>query len=355
MVVVEVFRLLAVVLGALGGQRAGAALGHGGASSMVGLVLGAAVAYVLGGILGRLLEREANQVAHRLSSVSAAEVLAAAAVGTGGALAGLVLGLPLLALVHSSLTVPAVGLLAWAGGTVGARLGAVKGRDVARAAGIAELLDPRADRRVGAAVVVDTSALLSPQLGVLRAAGLLQGGLCVPRLVVDEVGMLADSPDPHARRRARRALELLADAKAEGVPVAVEGSGDEGSAPEPGVAAVALAKRHRARLLSASGATVDRARSQGVSVTDLRELAGALAPEHLPGETLRIDLVRAGQRPGQAVGFLEDGAMVVVNGAEDRVGEQEVTVVVSGTRRTSQGRLVFAELSDVALPGRLPG
>jgi uncharacterized protein YacL len=355
MVVVEVFRLLVVVLGALGGQRAGAAVSRGGTASVVGLVVGAGVAYVLGGVLGRFLDRGAGTVARRLRAVPATEILAAAVVGTGGALAGLVLGLPLIALVRSSLDGPVVGLLAWSGGVLGVRLGAAKGRDVARAAGIAELLDPRADQRSGAAVVLDTSALLGPQVAVLRHAGLLQGGLCLPRAVVDEVGLLADAPEATTRRRARRALELLADAKAEGVAVVVEGETDAAGAEGPEAAAVALARRRGTRLLSCSGSALRRARQAGVEAVDLRELADALAPEHLPGEALEVDLVRPGQRPGQAVGYLEDGTMVVVNGAEAHLGEQRVAVVVSGTRRTSQGRLVFAELADLGRPAPVAG
>jgi uncharacterized protein YacL len=81
-------------------------------------------------------------------------------------------------------------------------------------------------------------------------------------------------------------------------------------------------------------------------VLDLRGLAGELGPDHVPGESLRIDLVRAGSQPHQAVGYLPDGDMVVVNDAEAYIGASGVEVEVLSTRQTSQGLLVFARIAD---------
>jgi uncharacterized protein YacL len=71
-----------------------------------------------------------------------------------------------------------------------------------------------------------------------------------------------------------------------------------------------------------------------------------LSPDHVPGEHLRVDLIRAGRQPQQAIGFLPDGDMVVVNDAEEFVGQLEVEVVVLSTRPTNQGMLVFARIAD---------
>jgi len=81
-------------------------------------------------------------------------------------------------------------------------------------------------------------------------------------------------------------------------------------------------------------------------VVDLHRLAAELTPDHPPGERLVIDLVKEGRQPRQAVGYLPEGDMVVVNDASHLVGRHAVEVVVSSARQTSQGLLVFAHLFD---------
>lgn len=344
MVFVEIFRLLVVVFGAMAGLRIGEQVHQTGWAPLVGVLLGAASSYVLGGVLGRVVDHHMIDVVHRLRALPASEVLAAAVVGTAGLLLGLVLGVPLLALVHSPVALPAVGLLAWVLCFSGARLGASKGRDVARAAGIAHLLDPRRDQVVGATLVVDTAALMDRHLGVLGRAGLLGGGITVPRFVVDEVQFLAEGPDPLASRRARRALESLADLRHGGLTVTVLGAeAPEAASTAEGVAAVAA--KVGGRVVTCSSASLRAAESRAVPAVDLRGLVRDLVPDHPVGEALVVDLVRPGRMARQAVGYLEDGEMVVVNDAAHLVGAPGVAVTVSATRRTSQGQLVFAHLS----------
>jgi uncharacterized protein YacL len=89
-----------------------------------------------------------------------------------------------------------------------------------------------------------------------------------------------------------------------------------------------------------------RREEAGARVLDLRRLVSDLSPDHVPGEHLRVDLIRAGRQPQQAIGFLPDGDMVVVNDAEEMVGRAGVEVVVLSTRPTNQGLLVFARVAD---------
>jgi len=345
MVFVEIFRLLVVVFGAVAGLQIGEHVHRTGWAPLTGVFLGAAVTYVLGGTLGRVVDHGMTGALTRLRSVPAAEVLAAAVVGTAGLLLGLVMGLPLLALVHSSLVLPAVGVLAWVLCMLGIRLGALKGRDVARAAGIAHLLDVRLDRQLAGTLVADTSAVMDRHLAVLGQAGLLSGGITVPRFVVDEVRMLAEGSDEEASRKARRALETLADLRQSGMPVAVvadEVPSEDSTAKRCAV----VASRLGGRLVTCSAAAVEAAAAAGVPSVDLRRLADELVPDHPVGQVVTVDLVRPGRMARQAVGFLADGDMVVVNDAAHLVGTPQVPVAVSGTRRTSQGQLVFARLVD---------
>lgn len=345
MVFVEIFRLLVVVFGAVAGLQIGEHVHRTGWAPLTGVFLGAAVTYVAGGTLGRILDHGMSGALARLRSVPAAEVLASAVVGTAGLLLGLVMGLPLLALVHSSLVLPAVGALAWVLCMLGLRLGAVKGRDVARAAGIAHLLDVRMDRQLAGTLVADTSAVMDRRLGVLGHSGLLSGGVTVPRFVIDEVRMLAEGPDEEASRRARRALESLADLRQSGVPVSVVAEEVPGGT-STAQRAVAVARRLGGQLVTCSAASVEAAAQAGVPSMDLRRLADDLLPDHPVGQRLDVDLLRPGRMPRQAVGYLPDGDMVVVNDAAHLVGTSHVAVSVSGTRRTSQGQLVFAKLAE---------
>jgi uncharacterized protein YacL len=113
---------------------------------------------------------------------------------------------------------------------------------------------------------------------------------------------------------------------------------------DPGDRALAVAHRLHVRIATCSAELAERAESEGISTVDLRRLMTELAPDHPPGERLLVDLVKAGRQPRQAVGYLPEGDMVVVNDASHLVGHENVEVVVSAARQTSQGFLVFAHL-----------
>jgi uncharacterized protein YacL len=193
--------------------------------------------------------------------------------------------------------------------------------------------------------LIDASAVMDRHLLVLGRSGLLAGGIVVPRFVVDEVRSLAESPDPVSSRRARRGLEAIDSLRAGGVNVRL--SDDE--VPEledAGDRALAVAHRLHIRLATCSADLADRADAEGIEAVDLRRLMAELAPDHPPGERLVIDLVKSGRQPRQAVGYLPEGDMVVVNDAAHLVGRERVEVIVSSARQTSQGFLVFAHLVE---------
>jgi uncharacterized protein YacL len=124
---------------------------------------------------------------------------------------------------------------------------------------------------------------------------------------------------------------------------------EEAEVPEladTGDKALELARRLHARLATCSADLAARAEAAGVPVVNLRVLSGDLGPHHPVGEHLVVDLVKAGRQPRQAVGYLPDGDMVVVNDAAHLVGASGVGVVVAGTRPTTQGLLVFAQLTE---------
>jgi uncharacterized protein YacL len=356
MIFVEGFRLFLVLAGAIAGLATGNSIDKHGIAPVVGLALGAFVAYVIGGIGGRLLDKGMIGVVGGLRKMPAGEVFAGTVVGTAGLLLGLVAGLPLIALVHSSIDYPVVSAVAWVLAVFGLRLGIVKGRDMIRAAGISRLLDPVTEPPPTGMLVVDVSAVLDRYLLVLGRAGLLEVGLVLPRFVIDEVRALAESPDPVTSRRARRGLEAVETLRVAGVDIRIEA--DEFlNVDDPALKAVAVAERYGLRVATCSGDVVEAAEQAGVGSLDLRRLTAELTPDHTPGERLRVDLIRSGRQARQAVGYLPDGDMVVVNDAAHMVGRLNVPVVVASTRQTSQGLLVFAHLSehDTATPVHVGG
>ena len=196
---VEVFRLFLVIAGVIAGLAIGNHTAHSGRNStapLIGITLGALVTYLAGGIVGRFLDRGVAGAVHELRSMPASEVFAGSVVGTTGLLAGLVAGLPLVALVHSTVDYPAVAALAWVLCVGGTRLGVTKGREIIRAAGFSHLVERPDDPPPPSALLIDSSAVMDRHLLVLGRSGLLAGGIVVPRFVVDEVRALAESPDP---------------------------------------------------------------------------------------------------------------------------------------------------------------
>jgi len=341
---VEVFRLLLVIAGTIGGLTVGNEIGRNTTAPVVGITLGALASYLIGGIIGRLIDRGLRGAVFQLRTMPASSVFAGSVVGTTGLLLGLVTGLPIVALVHSSIGYPLVSAFAWVLCAAGVRIGVAKGQEIVRAAGMSHLLD-RPAQPPGSALLVDSSAVMDRYLMVLGRSGLLAGGIVVPRFVADEVRALSHSPDPVTSRRAHRGLEVVEALQAGGVPVWMH----EDEVPEledSGERALALARRLHVRLATCSAELALRAEAEDVDAVDLRHLATELSPDHLAGERLVIDLVKEGRQPRQAVGYLPEGDMVVVNDASHLVGNADIEVVVSSVRQTSQGLLVFAQLLE---------
>jgi uncharacterized protein YacL len=218
-----------------------------------------------------------------------------------------------------------------------------KGRQLSDAARLSRRLSiGDADDTKQGAVMVDTSAVMDRAFLVLGRAGLLGNEILVPEPVADELATLAEAPDPVASRRARRGLEALEAIREAGVTVTVV-AGDVPSASMTEEKVLALADRMGCRIVTSSADVARQQAAINVPILDIRALLVDLAPDHIPGERLRVDLVRAGKQPRQAVGYLPDGDMVVVNDAAHRIGEDGVEISVLSTRATTQGLIVFGQ------------
>jgi uncharacterized protein YacL len=194
-------------------------------------------------------------------------------------------------------------------------------------------------------VVVDTNVIIDGRIADLCATGFLTRALIVPRFVLSELQLLADARDPLRRERGRRGLEILDQLQqSREIELTVHESTDDGDVPVD-AKLVHIAKLLQARLLTNDNALCHVARLQQVATLNLNDLSHALRPALVAGDEIELNLVKEGRESHQAVGYLPDGTMIVVNHARSLLGKI-ARVVVASTLQTAAGRLIFAELKD---------
>lgn len=196
-------------------------------------------------------------------------------------------------------------------------------------------------------LVVDTNVIIDGRIADLCATGFLSRALIVPRFVLGELQTLADSRDPIKRERGRRGLDILNQLqKSRELDLTIhETTGDADLSIDARL--VRTAKVLQARLLTNDQALCQVARLQQVPALNLADLARALRPSAAAGDELELNLVKEGRESHQAVGYLPDGTMIVVNHARAYLGKV-ATVVVSSALQTGAGRLIFAEIKHSA-------
>jgi uncharacterized protein YacL len=199
-------------------------------------------------------------------------------------------------------------------------------------------------------LITDTSALIDGRLPDVATTGFLQAPIVIPRFVIVELQALADSDDPLKRAKGRRGLELAA--KLQRIP-RLDVTIDERPVSGIGVdqMIIELARLMPAFVVTTDVALAQVARLNGISVLNINDLANAIKTAAVPGQTISVQLMRPGEQPGQAVGFLPDGTMVVADQAAALIGST-VDLVVSSSLQTSAGRLIFA--SPLAAAGPAP-
>lgn len=206
----------------------------------------------------------------------------------------------------------------------------------------------RRDGSEGEPMLLDTNVIIDGRLPGVFATGFLSGAVVVPRFVLDELQRLSDSTEPTKAMRGKRGLEMMEKLRAmPGMTVSIqEEAGSSASAPVD-TRLVTLARELNARLLTNDDNLIKVARLRGLTVLSFHELAASLHPELSVGDELSLPLSKPGKDKSQAVGYLPDGTMIVVNNAASQIG-RTVDVVVSGTLPTSAGRLIFAEIKPAA-------
>lgn len=195
-------------------------------------------------------------------------------------------------------------------------------------------------------LLLDSSALIDSRFVGLAATGLVQSPVIIPRFVINELQLLADSSDKLARTKGRRGLDAVSRLQRTArLDVAIDPSNPPGTGVDHML--VELARQMQGVVVTTDTGLARVAAIQSVPAINMNEVAIAMKAQALPGEQLTLMLVRAGEQPGQAVAYLDDGTMIVVEDGEPQIGNQVAAIVIS-TIQTSGGRLVFAKLADHA-------
>ena len=334
---VEFVRLLFVVLFAAAGYTVATRIAQPHTTNtLVGVVLGSATGFVLGGVLGRQTATAVRTMEQDLRRVPAAEVVA----GAGGLIGGLA--------VAALLSVPVFRLpplAAWTSvafmyvtlGYVGYRIGRTKHEELFGLIG----LKPRAAGSPDTVFVIDTSALIDGRVLDLVQTGFLSGDVLIHSGVLRELQAIADTSDPKRRARGRRGLDTVGELK--NAPTIDVHLVEEDGVPDVDAALVKLARERGASLLTTDHNLAKVALALSVPAPSLNQLAAAFRLPVGLGDELDVELTKAGREAGQAVGYLEDGTMVVVESANERIGST-TGVIVRNVIATATGRMVFANL-----------
>ena len=200
-------------------------------------------------------------------------------------------------------------------------------------------------------LLLDTSAMIDSRIVDVAGANLIQSPIIVPSFVVAELQTLSDSADGLKRAKGRRGLDAIARLqRTVASEVSVEDWGEPGLAVDQQL--VEMARRFQGMIVTTDGALARIALIQQIPVLNVNELANALKPNLVPGESLTLRLIKPGEQQGQGVGYLPDGTMVVAEDGGASVG-QTVTLSVTSTLQTSAGRLIFGRIATKSSAGGL--
>ena len=197
--------------------------------------------------------------------------------------------------------------------------------------------------------ILDTSAIIDGRIGDIAETGFLEGTLIVPEFVLRELQMVADSSDSSKRQRGRRGLDVLQRMR-ENAQITVQiTEQDFPHVKEVDLKLIELAKHLEAKIVTNDFNLNKVAQVRGVGVLNINDLANSLRPVVLPGEKMRIVVMKEGKEYDQGVGYLDDGTMVVVDHARRLIG-RSVEIAVTSVLQTTSGKMIFGRLDEASRP-----
>lgn len=193
--------------------------------------------------------------------------------------------------------------------------------------------------------ILDTSVIIDGRIADICETGFLEGEFIIPQFILHELQHIADSSDPLKRARGRRGLDILHRIqKLSGLDVKIVEE-DFPKIREVDAKLVALAKVKNGKVITNDFNLNKVAELQGVSVLNINELSNAVKPVVLPGEIMRVFVLKEGKEFGQGVGYLDDGTMIVVENGRKSIGKT-VDVAVTSVLQTTAGRMIFTKLKE---------
>jgi uncharacterized protein YacL len=196
--------------------------------------------------------------------------------------------------------------------------------------------------------ILDTSVIIDGRIADIAETGFLDGVLVIPQFVLRELQLVADSADSLKRNRGRRGLDVLAKLqKMANLNIQIV-EDDFPSVREVDLKLIELGKMYEAKIMTNDFNLNKVAQLQGVEVLNINELANSLKPIVLPGEIMRVFILKEGKEYNQGVAYLDDGTMVVVDNARKMMGKN-VDVSVTSVLQTTAGKMIFGKFDERAM------
>ena len=194
--------------------------------------------------------------------------------------------------------------------------------------------------------LLDTSVVIDGRIGDVVRTAFLDNQLIMPRFVINELQSIADSADKLKRMRGRRGLDLLNSLRTDSsIDLQIYDHESPDSTNEPvDLKLILLAKELNGKVVTNDYNLNKVAKLHGVDVVNLNDIANALKPHFLPGESIGVQVVKSGEEAGQGIAYLEDGTMIVIEGGQQHIS-QNITITVTSVLQTSAGRMVFGKVA----------
>jgi uncharacterized protein YacL len=193
--------------------------------------------------------------------------------------------------------------------------------------------------------LLDTSVIIDGRVADIAEAQFLDGALIIPQFVLRELQLVADSADPLKRQRGRRGLEVLQRIQKMAHLDVQIAEDDFPNIADVDMKLIELAKRYDAKIVTNDFNLNKVATLQGIEILNVNQLANALKPVVLPGESMRVFILREGKEYNQGVAYLDDGTMVVADGARKMINKT-VDITVTSVHQTTAGKMIFGRYDE---------
>lgn len=302
---------------------------------------------ILSGLLAAMIAGAVIFFEYRVRETASLKTLIGAAIGSilgivGAFLIGVLISIQKVEAVPAEMQTFLTISLAFFMGYVGLMVGAAKGQylDLSALGGL--FSDKNAQRDIK---ILDTSVIIDGRIADIAETGFLSGTIITPQFVLRELQMVADSPDSSKRQRGRRGLDMLQRLQNNNNLDVQIVETDFPNVKEVDLKLIELGKQLEAVIVTNDFNLNKVSQLRGVQVLNINELANALKPVVLPGEAMKVFILKEGKEYNQGVAYLDDGTMVVVDNARKLIGKN-AEVAVTSVLQTTAGKMIFGRLWD---------